>query len=294
MSGVTGRRFPITMICAIWRVARSTVYGQSRRGGEAPATSAVKRGPRSAIDDAALVLAMRAVLTASPFHTEGHRKVRFRLRAQGIRVGKERVRRLMRAHRLLAPTRRDHVHGDRAHTGTIITTRPNELWGTDATRFYTQREGWCWFFGAIDHCSEDLVGWHVAKKGDRWAALEPIRQGVRQMHGGYAPKIALGLGIRMDHGPQYTADQFLGELTWLGMRATPSYVGEPECNGIIERWMRTLKEECVYLHDFESLEEARRIIGEFVQQYNTQWMLERHGYRTPADVRRALTLEAAA
>ncbi len=43
--------------------------------------------------------------------------------------------------------------------------------------------------------------WHVAKRGDRWAALEPIRQGVQQTHGGYAPKIALGLGLRMDWGP---------------------------------------------------------------------------------------------
>jgi len=41
------------------------------------------------------------------------------------------------------------------------------------------RDGWCWFFGAIDHCVKDVVGWHVAKVGDRWAALEPIRLGVR-------------------------------------------------------------------------------------------------------------------
>ncbi len=75
--------------------------------------------------------------------------------------------------------------------------------------------------------------------------MEPIRQGVQQTHGGYAPKIALGLGLRMDWGPQYTAHQFLGELHWLGIRPSPSYVGEPECNGIMERWIRTLKEECL-------------------------------------------------
>ena len=73
---------------------------------------------------------------------------------------------------------------------------------------------------------------------------------------GYAPKIALGLGLRHDWGPQYTAHQFQGELAWLGIRSTASYVGEPECNGVAERFMRTLKEECLYLHDFESLEEA--------------------------------------
>lgn len=252
-----------------------------------------KRGPRTAQDDATVLAAIRTVLRESPFHTEGHRKVRVRLRPQGIWVGKNRVLRLMRAGQLLAPTRRQQVHGDRAHSGTIITSRPDELWGTDATKFWTQREGWCWFFGAIDHCVEDIVGWHVAKVGDRWAALEPIRQGVQRTHGQYAPKIALGLGLRADHGPQYTAHQFLGELRWLGIRPSPSYVGEPECNGIMERWIRTLKEECLYLHDFATLDEARRVIGKFIERYNQAWLLERHGYRTPADVRQSFTQRGA-
>ena len=201
--------------------------------------------------------------------------------------------RLMRAANLLAPTRRRHARGDRAHTGTIRTARPDELWGTDAARFYTHREGWCWFFGAIDHCVEDVLGWHVAKVGDRWAALEPIRQGVQRVHGRYAPRIALGLGLRMDWGPQYTAHQFLGELRWRGIRPSPSFVGEPECNGIMERWIRTLKEECLYLHDFATLDEARAVIGEFIERYNTQWLLERHGHRTPTEVRASLTRQAA-
>ncbi len=117
------------------------------------------------------------------------------------------------------------------------------MWGTDATRFYTKADGWCWFFMAVDHCVSDVVGWHVAKKGDRWAALEPVRQGVRTHMGGYAPRIALGLGLRHDWGPQYTAHQFQAELRWLGIRSTAAYVGEPECNGVAERFIRTLKEE---------------------------------------------------
>ena len=55
-----------------------------------------------------------------------------------------------------APGRRAALgppNGDPAHAGTITTTRPDEMWGTDATRFYTEEDGWCWFFGAIDHCS---------------------------------------------------------------------------------------------------------------------------------------------
>ena len=61
----------------------------------------------------------------------------------------------------------------------------------------------------------------------------------------------------------------------------------------MERWIRTLKEECIYMHDFDTLEEARQIIGAFVSRYNRQWLLERHGYLTPTEARRVLVQEAA-
>lgn len=109
----------------------------------------------------------------------------------------------------------------------------------------------------MNHRAEDIVGWHVAKVGDRWGALGPSRQGVQHTQGGYVPKIELGLGFRADHGPRYTADQFLGELRWLGNRPSPSDVGEPECNGNMERWILTLKEECLPRHDSATLAEAR-------------------------------------
>ncbi len=49
--------------------------------------------------------------------------------------------------------------------------------------------------------------------------------------------------------------------------------------------MPTLKEQCIYLHQFRSLEEARRIIGEFIARYNTEWLIERLGHRTPPQAR---------
>ena len=293
MSEGTGRPYPLTMICDVWRVARSTVYAARGGPGTGPRPEPQKRGPKTKISDEELLIEIREVLKTSRFLGEGYRKVTARLRAKGTRVGKNRVLRLMREAGLLAPVRFRHERGDRSHSGRITTDRPNELWGTDATRFYTKEDGWCWFFGAVDHCVTDVVGWHVAKKGDRWAALEPIRQGVRVHMNGYTPRIALGLGLRHDWGPQYTAHQFQAELAWLGIRSTPSYVGEPECNGVAERFIRTLKEECLYLHDFESLEQARAVIGEFIERYNQGWLLERHGYRTPAEVRRELTRKAA-
>jgi putative transposase len=228
VSPSTGQRYPLTMICAVFRVARSSVYAAR---APRPTVLVGKRGPKMATSDAEIVAAIRAVLVSTPFHGEGYRKVRARLAHGGLAVGGTRVLRLMRQAQLLAPRRLGPPNGDPAHAGTITTTRPDEMWGTDATRFYTEEDGWCWFFGAIDHGIDELLGWHVAKVGDRWAALEPIRHGVRHAFGAFRKDVARGLAIRCDWGPQYIADAWIQEVKWLGITISPSYVGEPECNG---------------------------------------------------------------
>jgi len=282
VSPSTGRRYPLTMVCQVWRVARSSLYATALSVSAPPAG---RRGPKPAVSDGALVAAIRAVLAATPFHGEGYRKVRARLAHRGLPVSGKRVLRLMRQHQLLAPRRLGPPNGDPAHTGTITTTAPNMMWGTYATRFYTEQDGWCWFFGAIDHDCDDVVGWHVAKLGDRWAALEPLRQGVRELLGGFRKDVARGVKIRCDWGPQYIADAWITEVKWLGMTISPSYVGEPECNGVMERFIRTLKEQCLYLHQFATLEEARRLIAAFIRRYNHEWLIERLDHRTPAQAR---------
>src|SRR2546422_3203910 len=212
------------MLGAVSRAPCSRVCRPAARAPAVPLVTA-KRGPKTARSDAEVVAAIRAVLAATPFHGEGYRKVRARLAHRGLAMGGKRVLRLMRVHHLLAPRRLGPPNGDPAHAGTITTTRPDEMWGTDATRFYTEEDGWCWFFGAIDHCVDELVGWHTAKIGDRWAALEPLRQGVRHVFGRFAKDVARGLRIRCDWGPQYIADAWINEVKWLGMTITPSYVG---------------------------------------------------------------------
>src|SRR5262249_44348564 len=103
--------------------------------------------------------------------------------------------------------------------------------------------------------------------------------------GQFGKEVARGLAIRCDGGPQYIADAWINEVKWLGGTISPSYVGEPEGNGVAERFMRTLKEQGIYLRQFASLSAPRRILGQFIARYNTEWLIERLGHRTPAQAR---------
>jgi transposase InsO family protein len=234
--------------------------------------------------DAALLEAIRAVLAASPFHGEGHRKVWARLRHGGVRTSKRRVLRLMRGHGLLAPSRVGSPRGPRAHDGTIVPETVDTLWGTDLTTTWTG-EGQAAVFVAIDHCSADCVGVHAALQANRFEALEPIRQGVRRCFGGFAQGIAAGLAVRHDHGSQYMSGAFQGELRFLGIESSPAFVRAPEGNGCAERFIRTLKENLLWVRSFNTVEELRQALLEFRETYNAAWLIERHGFRPPNAVR---------
>jgi len=136
------------------------------------------------------------------------------------------------------------------------------------------------------HRVSDSPGIHAVQKGDRFEALEPIHQGVREHFGGYDQKIAEGLKVRHDHGPAYMADDFQDELKFLGIESSPSFVREPEGNGCAERFIRLLKENLLWVRTFDTIEELRQALIEFKKQYNEQWIVQRHGYKTPAQVRR--------
>ena len=152
------------------------------------------------------------------------------------------------------------------------------------------RAAWCWLFVAVDHWVSDVLGWHVANKGSRCVALEPIHRRTRPRLDGDAPRIALGLGLRRDRGTQYAAHQFNGKLTWLRICSFAEFGSESECSGIAERFIPTLKEECLCHHDFKNVEDARHKISQFTECYNRAYLLERNGYRTAARVRQEFTV----
>ena len=141
----------------------------------------------------------------------------------------------------------------------------------------------------------------VARRGsDRagWRTLRPQRpvsQGIRERFGGIGDGVARGLRLRHDHGSNYLADDFQQEVAFFGIQSSPSFVREPEGNGVAERFIRTLKENLLWVRSFATIEELRLALLAFKRTYNEQWMLEKHDYRSPAQVRRDLVgLDAAA
>ncbi len=141
----TGLAYGLQRVCAAWGFARSSFYAvKSRQQAGADRPPAKRRGPKPAISDQALLVAIEADLEASPWQGEGHRKVWARLRVcRGIRVARKRVLRLMRENNLLSPHRCRRRDGN-PHQGEIITHAPNLMWGTDGVRVFTVDDGWGW------------------------------------------------------------------------------------------------------------------------------------------------------
>ena len=275
-SATTGRRYGLERVCRMWERSRSALYARRARV-QRPARGArpARRGPTPALSDAQLLAAIRSDLARSPFQGEGHRKVHARLRIlDDIRVSRTRVLRVMRAQGLLSP-HRGRQGAMNAHEGTIVTSAPDVMWGTDGVRVFTADDGWVWTFAAVDHWNAECVGWHVCKVGNRFAALEPVAQGLRRRYGSVEADVARGLALRMDHGSQYLSDHFLNQLRYWGIHPSFGFLEEPETNGVVERWNRTLKEQAVYGRVFRNLAEVRAAVAAFVERYNQCWRLEK-------------------
>ena len=180
------------------------------------------------------------------------------------------------------------------HDGRVITQAPNVLWGTDGVRVFTLDDGWGWIFAAVEHWNAECVGWHVCKVGSRFAALDPIAQGLERLYGSLDADVARGLALRMDHGSQYLSDHFLKQIRYWGIHPSFGFVEEPETNGVVERWNRTLKEQAIHGRIFQNLEAVRAAVADFVERYNQTWRLEKLGYQTPIEAREEYELRQAA
>jgi putative transposase len=290
-----GKPYGLERVCRILEFPRSTIYAQqARESAKVLALRPQRRGPKPKMADADLLAAIRADLDASPFTGEGHRKVWARLRIQrDIRVSRARVLRLMRENALLSPHRRPQGTPN-LHDGSITTDRPNDMWGTDGMRIETVDEGWVWVFSAVDHFDACCVGIHAVKTGSRFAALQPIAQGLQTEFGATGAEAGRGLTLRMDHGTQYTADDFLNQIRFWGIAPSFAFVAEPQTNGVAERFNRTLKEQVIHGRVFRNLEEVRKAVTAFKDRYNRHWRLEKLGFMSPLEARQAYAIRKAA
>jgi transposase InsO family protein len=91
--------------------------------------------------------------------------------------------------------------------------------------------------------------------------------------------------LRHDHGSNYMSRDFQDEIGFLGIESSPSFVRQPQGNGVAERVIRTLKENFLWVHTFDTIEALRRGLQAFVAHDNAAWLVARHGYRTPNQIR---------
>ncbi len=96
---------------------------------------------------------------------------------------------------------------------------------------------------------------------------------------------AAGIRLRHDWGSQYVSDDYQGEIAFLGTESLPEFVRQPEGNGCVERFIRTLKEQLLGVRTFRTVEQLRQALAKFRERYNQRWIVQRHGYLTPAQAR---------
>jgi transposase InsO family protein len=153
--------------------------------------------------------------------------------------------------------------------------KPHEHWHVDVA-YVNIRGTFYYLFSILDGYSRLIVHWEI-RESMRETEVEIILQRARERYPQTTPRII------SDNGPQFVAREFKEYIRISGMthvRTSPYY---PQSNGKVERWHRTIKGDCIRRRTPLSLEDARRIVEEFVREYNTKRLHGAIGYVTPLD-----------
>lgn len=209
-----------------------------------------------------LVVAIRKIIDRFPFY--GIRRIHWKLnRGRKHKVNIKAVRRIVKLKGWLMNKRpkglRPRVRGWKS-----ATDRPNKRWAVDTSHFMTQKDGWCHITAVIDCCDRTIVGWRISKSGKADVAAAALEDALIRRNP------APGLRLRSDNGLVFGSVKFTAVARKSGCRQEYITPYTPEQNGLIERWFKTLKTECVWLYNFTSLSEARRKIDVFIDEYNTE------------------------
>jgi putative transposase len=204
---------------------------------------------------------------------EGYRRLTFMmLDADAVACSPASVYRVLRAAGLLAghtpaPTKKG--------TGFVQPLRPHEHWHVDVS--YLNIAGTFYFLcSLLDGFSRFIVHQEIREKMEE-ADVETIIQRAREKFSGVTPRII------SDNGPQFIAKDFKEFIRIAGMTHVKTSPYYPQSNGKIERWHKTLKGDCIRVKVPLSLDDARRIVADYVGHYNNTRLHSAIGYLTPKD-----------
>ena len=173
-------------------------------------------------------------------------------------------------------------HRPRIEALPSVATRPDQRWATDLCRVWGGRDGWLTLALVIDCCSRELLGWQLSRSGKAVTAAAALEQALIARFGtlGRVPAPFL---LRSDNGLVFTSRKYTQLVRRYGLRQEFITPHRPPQNGMVERVIRTIKEQCTHRHRFETLQHASRAIGDWIQFYNHRRPHQALGMKTPAE-----------
>jgi putative transposase len=168
---------------------------------------------------------------------------------------------------------------------------PNERWATDLCRVWTGRDGWATLALVIDCATRELLGWHLSRSGKSKTAESALEQALIARFGtlGRVPEPFL---LRSDNGLVFTSRSYTALVKGYGLRQEFITPHTPEQNGLMERAIRSVKEQCVHRHRFETLQHASRVIGDWIGFYNQRRPHQALAMNTPEQTYQQFKLAA--
>ncbi|MDP9315610.1 MAG: IS3 family transposase [Chloroflexota bacterium] len=255
-------------ICRALGVARSALY----RHRPAPRSSA------SISADADLVARIKERIEQHP--TYGYRRIWARLRFGDKRViNRKKVRRLMRQQGWMV-CQRPATPKPRVRWKKSIATRRNERWALDATHIDCGVDGWGHLIAVIDCYDREIVGWEFALRGRANEAERALEMACLARFGTLRPCGDVPT-IRSDNGLIFQSRRFREACRFYRLPQAFITPYTPEQNGVIERWFRSLKEECVWQQWFHTFQEAQTAISRWIRWYNAERPHHALGYQSP-------------
>lgn len=276
----------VKLLCATFDLSRAAYYADARRQrvAEAPVVDdgkviALPRRPRHTTAEVVLVR-IREVLARETATAWGVRKVWATLRREGLKVSRRRVHAIMRAHGLVLA--RDSEPGEPAR-GHVVVPDPNRRIATDLTTVWTRKDGVVALVPTID-CGDRTAVIEVTKDQHGPAVLASVEAKLVAAFGS-PDRVPEGVELRTDHGPQYTGADCEALCRRWHLDHTFAPVGRPTGNAVVERFIRTLKEELIWLRDWDSADELRVAIARWLTHYLEHRPHQALNWQTPNERR---------